>query len=105
MPPVQYTLPSCKAAAVPAGQPLPEIGRASGAEPGTEETAMKRLALPLGLGGLWGCGGSAPAGMSDAQMVETTVAELRSEGPAWLFAAGLDEIQVPPDVFGTTTPV
>jgi hypothetical protein len=68
---------------------------------------MKRHALPFVLGCLAGCGGpaSAPETMSDAQMVQATTAELQAEDTRWVIVAGLDEIRVPPDVFGTTTPV
>jgi hypothetical protein len=68
---------------------------------------MRRLLLLIPL--TWvGCGSSSPAeeNLTDERLVQRTTAALQASGLAsGIFAAGLDVIEVGPDVFGTTTPV
>lgn len=69
---------------------------------------MNGRKLLLVLGCALGCGTPDPGAANsttDEEMVRQTSAELRAAGPVSSIAIGLDEIDVPADVFGTTTPV
>ena len=69
---------------------------------------MSGRELTLVLGCVLGCGNLDPgatSAASDEEMVRQTSADLRAAGDVRAISFGLDEIDVPPDVFGTTTPV
>lgn len=71
---------------------------------------MRRLAWLIPVFAALGCGGTGPGATTtststdDAQMVREMSAELQ-QARLRIVALGLDEISVPPEVFGTTTPV